>query len=319
MAARWPSSSRRSSRPMPRRSSSPATRSPAATTQLLINAAPRPRRGDGRRAPSRRTRSSSTRRRGPVIEFTPGDCRAPARRLGRRRRRTWSACACDVERAFGAAGRHRGRPSPTDGWYLLQARPITTPRPRMTDAGRTSPSTWLEPVRRRAHVGMGRHAHAGGADAARRRLRPASSGPASPTAISGSGVPFEIRDPGLERLRLLRARDGRPRGRSRPRCGERRTRGSRGPRSRRTDAYWQRRAVAGAPRDRTRGSPRDRSRRCRAGELAEAWDEVWAADRPRAGGIHFYAIRGPYQVLDDLADLYESVVDGRRRRARRSG
>jgi pyruvate,water dikinase len=42
-------------------------------------------------------------------------------------------------------------------------------------------------------------------------------------------------------------------------------------------------------------------------ELAEAWGEAW--DRiGRAWAIHFYAIRGPYQALDDLADLYESVI-----------
>lgn len=43
-------------------------------------------------------------------------------------------------------------------------------------------------------------------------------------------------------------------------------------------------------------------------DLAEGWDEVWARIA-RAWGIHFYAIRGPYQVLDDLADLYESVIE----------
>ena len=44
-----------------------------------------------------------------------------------------------------------------------------------------------------------------------------------------------------------------------------------------------------------------------AADLAETWDEVWRRIG-RAWGIHFYAIRGPYQVMDDLADLYESVV-----------
>jgi phosphohistidine swiveling domain-containing protein len=43
-------------------------------------------------------------------------------------------------------------------------------------------------------------------------------------------------------------------------------------------------------------------------DLADTWDEVWRRIS-RAWGIHFYAIRGPYQVLDDLADLYESVID----------
>jgi phosphohistidine swiveling domain-containing protein len=44
-------------------------------------------------------------------------------------------------------------------------------------------------------------------------------------------------------------------------------------------------------------------------ELAETWEAVWRRIG-RAWDIHFYAIRGPYQVLDDLADLYESVIDG---------
>ena len=44
-----------------------------------------------------------------------------------------------------------------------------------------------------------------------------------------------------------------------------------------------------------------------AAELAETWDEAWRLIG-RAWGIHFYAIRGPYQVLDDLADLYEAVI-----------
>ncbi len=43
-------------------------------------------------------------------------------------------------------------------------------------------------------------------------------------------------------------------------------------------------------------------------ELAEAWDEAWERAQ-RAWAIHFYAITGPYQVMDDLADLYESVVE----------
>ncbi len=43
-------------------------------------------------------------------------------------------------------------------------------------------------------------------------------------------------------------------------------------------------------------------------ELAAAWDEAWTRIG-RCWSIHFYAIRGPYQVLEDLADLYESVVE----------
>ena len=45
-----------------------------------------------------------------------------------------------------------------------------------------------------------------------------------------------------------------------------------------------------------------------AADLAETWDEVWERIG-RCWSIHFYAIRGPYQVLEDLADLYESVIE----------
>ena len=45
-----------------------------------------------------------------------------------------------------------------------------------------------------------------------------------------------------------------------------------------------------------------------ADELAKAWEGAWERAQ-RAWCIHFYAITGPYQVMDDLADLYESVVE----------
>src|SRR5688572_13017565 len=44
-----------------------------------------------------------------------------------------------------------------------------------------------------------------------------------------------------------------------------------------------------------------------AEELAAAWEVAWERTQ-RAWAIHFYAITGPYQVMDDLADLYESVI-----------
>ena len=111
--------------------------------------------------------------------------------------------------------------------------------------------------------------------------------------------------PGLERVRLLRPGDRRPRGG---------TGGDVGAPDRRcpcgiqdADAYWHERAVpevsaayawvAARPVE-TMPLP----------ELAETWDEVWARIG-RCWAIHFYAIRGPYQVLDDLADLYESVIE----------
>ena len=42
-------------------------------------------------------------------------------------------------------------------------------------------------------------------------------------------------------------------------------------------------------------------------ELAEAWEGAWRRTE-RAWRIHFYAITGPYQILDDLADFYEALV-----------
>ena len=41
--------------------------------------------------------------------------------------------------------------------------------------------------------------------------------------------------------------------------------------------------------------------------LTEIWAEAWAKAE-RAWQIHFLAIRGPYQVADDLSDMYETVV-----------
>ena len=75
-----------------------------------------------------------------------------------------------------------------------------------------------------------------------------------------------------------------------------------------TEAYWREealptlkaiyRAMDEAPIE--RGARED---------VASAWVDAWAG-ADLAWRIHFIAIRGPYQVLDDLADLYESVVPG---------
>lgn len=42
---------------------------------------------------------------------------------------------------------------------------------------------------------------------------------------------------------------------------------------------------------------------------AAAWDRGWAGIT-RAWWLHFIAINGPYQVMDDLTDLYESATPG---------
>ncbi len=44
-------------------------------------------------------------------------------------------------------------------------------------------------------------------------------------------------------------------------------------------------------------------------DLGAAWDAAWAATQ-RMWDLHFCIILGPYQVLEDLADLYEQVVPG---------
>ncbi|HLE77960.1 MAG TPA: PEP-utilizing enzyme [bacterium] len=46
------------------------------------------------------------------------------------------------------------------------------------------------------------------------------------------------------------------------------------------------------------------------GELAEIWDELWQRQLPYLWGLHFMTNAGSYQALNDLADLYESIIDG---------
>jgi phosphohistidine swiveling domain-containing protein len=46
-----------------------------------------------------------------------------------------------------------------------------------------------------------------------------------------------------------------------------------------------------------------------AEDAAAAWERGWAGAR-RAWWLHFIAILGPYQVMEDLADLYESASPG---------
>ncbi len=42
-------------------------------------------------------------------------------------------------------------------------------------------------------------------------------------------------------------------------------------------------------------------------DFVDAWDAAWAGAR-RAWAIHFLAIMGPYQVVEDLLDLYERLL-----------
>ncbi len=45
-------------------------------------------------------------------------------------------------------------------------------------------------------------------------------------------------------------------------------------------------------------------------DLAEIWDELWQRQLPHLWGMHFMTNAGSYQSLNDLADFYESVVEG---------
>ena len=167
------------------------------------------------------------------------------------------------------------------------------------------PRRVARPVGPRDHLGMGRHAHAAGALGARRRLRQASSRAGMAYGHRAVGHAGRDAGPDLERIRLLRARDRRPGGGTGrdvgapdrgsaggdhdDRCVLARAGRARGPRR---YAWVAARPVETMP----------------AAELADTWDEVWARIG-RCWSIHFYAIRGPYQVLEDLADLYESVIE----------
>jgi pyruvate,water dikinase len=44
------------------------------------------------------------------------------------------------------------------------------------------------------------------------------------------------------------------------------------------------------------------------GDLAATWSEAWQRSA-RSWQIHFIAIRGAYQITDDLSEFYESVID----------
>lgn len=44
-------------------------------------------------------------------------------------------------------------------------------------------------------------------------------------------------------------------------------------------------------------------------QAADAWLKAWDS-LGRVWKIHFYAITGPYKALDDLAELYESLIEG---------
>jgi pyruvate,water dikinase len=75
-----------------------------------------------------------------------------------------------------------------------------------------------------------------------------------------------------------------------------------------TDAYWRDEAMPElrALRDWFRAVNVENAS---APHLVQGWRTAWTL-ATRAWGIHFYAIRGPYQVVDDLSDLYESVIEG---------
>ena len=176
-------------------------------------------------------------------------------------------------------------------------------------AARRLPRRLGRPARRRADVGMGRHAHADAMTPLAGRLHP-DAGVGLRVRLPAARSRSRSRAAGVERLRVLRAcRVNVPR-RSKPATLERRTQ------TRRAHIPVDRRVLA-----RTRRSPsfggiyewiagaagRDDWR-------ADRWPSDLgrgvAADRAAAGRSTSTRSAGPYQVLDDLADLYESIVEG---------
>ena len=73
-----------------------------------------------------------------------------------------------------------------------------------------------------------------------------------------------------------------------------------------TDAYWREKAIPelSAAYAWVADLPGRVDVRRRVGrDVGEAWRRM-----SRCWSIHFWVIRGPYQVVEDLADLYESIV-----------
>jgi phosphohistidine swiveling domain-containing protein len=75
-----------------------------------------------------------------------------------------------------------------------------------------------------------------------------------------------------------------------------------------TGAYWRERALRELP-ELYAGVDGVPVETLTVDELAAAWEPAWERIG-RAWRIHFFAITGPYQALNDLADLYESIVSG---------
>jgi phosphohistidine swiveling domain-containing protein len=75
-----------------------------------------------------------------------------------------------------------------------------------------------------------------------------------------------------------------------------------------TDAYWREELLPELHRayDRIESVPVETGS---GHEVAAAWESAWQAAE-RAWAIHFDAILGPYQVMDDLADAYEVANPG---------
>jgi len=75
-----------------------------------------------------------------------------------------------------------------------------------------------------------------------------------------------------------------------------------------TDAYWRGELLPELHRlyDRIESVPVEAGS---GDEVAAGWEAAWQACE-RAWAIHFDAILGPYQVMDDLADAYEAAKPG---------
>ena len=121
------------------------------------------------------------------------------------------------------------------------------------------------------------------ADADGRRLRAACSPRASPTGTSASASDDRDPLPRLERLRVLRRGHRRVPEADRRRSSERTRPRPAAPPSRSPTPTGGRQALPELRASVRVGRGRSRSGRCRATELADAWDEVWRRTRPLLG------------------------------------
>ena len=238
-----------------------------------------------------------------VVEFTPGDSGGgPVARAATSARAGRRLCS----RSSGRSARRSTSRLPTPPTAGISSRRDRSRRPHDDDRQRVPDRAGpIRPTRRSPGNGTTCTCP-----------RPCRRSPGTTSDVIATGMAYGYqrlgtpgRDPdqSLERVCLLRARDRCPRGGAGRDVGAPDGGGRARRASRRPHAYWRDVAVPELSAAYAWVAARP-VETMPAGELAETWDEVWARIG-RCWSIHFYAIRGPYQVLEDLADLYESVIE----------